>query len=70
MNINFNEKELKAIEALGKMMDLSHERVIIQALRMYQLVVTGHAKLIKTHSPLCKLCEEDIHDKTSNTDTP
>jgi len=68
MNIEFNEKETFVIKELGKMTGLNDERVIIQALRTYQLVVTGHAKLIKTFSKTCKLCKELEDDKASDID--
>jgi hypothetical protein len=69
MNIDFNEKELKAIEYISKMLDLPNEKVIIQALRTYQMVITGHAKLTKTYSDTCKLCKDlQENDKASNID--
>jgi hypothetical protein len=46
MEINFSEKELRAIEELSQRQELSQERVIIQALRLYQAVVHGSMQVI------------------------
>jgi hypothetical protein len=37
MLINFNEKEEKAIKALAELLSVSEEKVVILALRYYQL---------------------------------
>lgn len=51
MTINFSEREQVAIKELAEQLDISEEKVIIHALRQYQLrMVLGDALL---DSPGC-----------------
>lgn len=45
--IYFNEEEEKVIDDLATKLDLPWSQVLRQAIRMYQLVDSGHSKLVK-----------------------
>ena len=47
--VEWTEREQTAIKDLAKRQDLTNAQVIRQALRMYQLVVMEHAKIV--HEP-------------------
>jgi hypothetical protein len=49
VEINFSGNELRAIEELSQRQELSKERVIIQALRLYQAVVHGVITINQTN---------------------
>lgn len=46
MNVTFNPAEEIAIQQIAKMMDISPEKVVIQAIRMYQLWKMNKIQLI------------------------
>jgi hypothetical protein len=42
-----SDREQEALAKLAKDQDLSPERVMVQALRTYQMIQSGHAKLVE-----------------------
>lgn len=44
MLINFSDKELAAIRQLALMLEVSEEKIVILALRYYQLKISGIAQ--------------------------
>lgn len=53
------EKEYLALQKLAKQQDMSPAAVMKQALRTYQLIAVGHAKLVDT-SPLSKAPPQEV----------
>ena len=48
MNINFTEQEVQAIKEMAQKLELPEERVVVQALRLYQLYVNGKVTIENT----------------------
>lgn len=46
INVPLTNREQQAIDELSQTQELSPERIMLQALRLYQLVVTGNAKVV------------------------
>ncbi len=53
MLVNFSDRELKIINELAKALDVTAEKVVILALRSYQLQLSG----ITSKSPGCGIVE-------------
>ena len=52
----WNDAEITVIRELSQHQELSPEKVLVQALRTYQLVATGHSLLVET-DPAMKMSE-------------
>lgn len=55
MLVNFSDKEMRVIQQLAKLMDISEEKVVILALRHYQLALSNPERV--SDSPGCGLVE-------------
>jgi hypothetical protein len=56
VNVPLTDKERQALDELAQVQELTPERVMIQALRLYQLVTMGGAKVVEEGSPLMAQC--------------
>ena len=70
MNVNFSPQEEIAIKQMAQMDDLSEEKIVIQAIRMYQLWKMNRIKLIWPKVIEHKLYEADIPMPKAPADTP
>lgn len=48
-SIGFTSKEIQALEELGAKLDLNSIQVLRNAVRTYQLIRNGHAKLVSKY---------------------
>lgn len=49
MNIDLTLEELEVLDKLANKLNLSYQNVLRQALRIYQLIDSGHSKLVETN---------------------
>lgn len=52
MTVTLPDKESDAIIKLAVELDLTATQVVIQAIRQYQMVMLGHAKLVRSDPPV------------------